>query len=168
MDYVSRLMLSLRRQCSKAPTWPWVRAFSYSPPIRGAERPHSPKRADRPGPTPQEILDHRKKMKEKFPDGWAPTRKLSREAMEGLRTMHAHNPELFTTSMLATRFKISPEAVRRILKSKWVPSREREAEMMARDREQRKQWIQSRIDEERKQQAAQDEDVDERDQLSFR
>lgn len=75
-------------------------------------------------PTAPEFLIHRARMKENFPEGWNPPRKISREAMEGIRHMHALNPELFTTASLAQRFKISPEAVRRILKSKWGPTRE--------------------------------------------
>lgn len=47
---------------------------------------------------------------------WAPGRKLSRAAMDGLRMLHAHDPEVFSTPVLANKFQISPEAVRRILK----------------------------------------------------
>jgi hypothetical protein len=38
--------------------------------------------------------------------------------------MHASDPERFTTPVLAENFKVSPEAIRRILKSKWQPSPE--------------------------------------------
>lgn len=83
-------------------------------------------------------------MKESFPDGWAPPRKLSREAMDGLRTLHAHDPEQFNLRMLSDKFKISPEAVRRILKSRWAPDEERRGEMMLKEREMRiarsKRW----------------------------
>ncbi|KAF8320441.1 hypothetical protein DL93DRAFT_2045601, partial [Clavulina sp. PMI_390] len=68
-----------------------------------------------------EIIAHKAAMKRSFPAGWNPPKKLSREAMEGLRALHGHDPETFTTAALATRFKISPEAVRRILRSKWKP-----------------------------------------------
>lgn len=47
--------------------------------------------------------------------------------------LHSHSPETFTTPVLAERFKISPEAVRRILKSRWVPNNERKEELRARD-----------------------------------
>lgn len=64
-------------------------------------------------------------MKERFPDGWNPPRKLSREAMDGLRQLHHVDPEKFNTPVLAERFKISPEAVRRILRTRWEPSKEK-------------------------------------------
>ncbi|KDQ07344.1 hypothetical protein BOTBODRAFT_90414, partial [Botryobasidium botryosum FD-172 SS1] len=65
---------------------------------------------------------HRIKMKKLYPDGWNPPKKLSREAMDGLRTLHAHDPVTFSTPVLAEKFKVSPEAVARILKSRWRPS----------------------------------------------
>ncbi|EDR08216.1 uncharacterized protein LACBIDRAFT_148118, partial [Laccaria bicolor S238N-H82] len=68
---------------------------------------------------------HRETIRKEFPGGWSPPRKLSREAMDGLRQLHHHDPEKFTTPLLAEKFRISPEAVRRILKSKWEPSREK-------------------------------------------
>jgi len=64
---------------------------------------------------------HRRALKQLFPNGWAPPRKVSRSAMDGIRELHRIDPEKFTTSILADRFRVSPEAVRRILKSKWVP-----------------------------------------------
>jgi hypothetical protein len=36
--------------------------------------------------------------------------------------MHAQFPDKYTTPMLAKEFKVSPEAIRRILKSKWRPT----------------------------------------------
>jgi hypothetical protein len=80
-------------------------------------------------------------MKEKFPDGWAPPRKVSRDAMDGLRQLRALDPETFTTEVLAERFKISPEAVRRILKSKWMPSKERKNELVKREKAAREQAV---------------------------
>lgn len=76
-------------------------------------------------PTPNEWKSHRVALKSTFPEGWSPPRKLSREAMDGLRDMHKLNPAKFSTPILADRFKISPEAVRRILKSKWEPPQEK-------------------------------------------
>ncbi|KAL5340754.1 hypothetical protein BJX70DRAFT_360294 [Aspergillus crustosus] len=72
-------------------------------------------------------------LKKKFPDGWSPTKKLSPDAIEGLRHLHSMAPDQFTTSVLAAEFKISPEAIRRILKSKWRAS---ETELESR----RKRW----------------------------
>ncbi|KAF8155618.1 hypothetical protein B0H34DRAFT_620136, partial [Crassisporium funariophilum] len=73
-------------------------------------------------PTPLEYKAHRETLRKEFPEGWAPPRKLSREAMDALRQLNRHDPEKFRTPVLAEKFKISPEAVRRILKSKWEPS----------------------------------------------
>ena len=78
---------------------------------------------------PQTIIAHKAAMKKSFPNGWNPPKKLSREAMEGLRTLRDHDPETFTTAILANRFKISPEAVRRILKSRWRPNAKRLVQM---------------------------------------
>lgn len=101
-------------------------------------------------PTPPEFVAHRTAMKENFPEGWAPPRKLSREAMDGLRTLHAHDPEQFSTPMLSDKFQISPEAVRRILKSRWVPNDERRGDMMLKEREMRIARSKQRREEEKK------------------
>lgn len=73
-------------------------------------------------------------VKDAHPGGWSPPKKLSREAMDGLRIMHAQNPDIFTTPILAEKFRISPEAVRRILKSKWEPTRERRQKLAMREK----------------------------------
>jgi hypothetical protein len=83
---------------------------------------------------PEEWKLHRAVLKESFPDGWSPPKRLSREAMDGLRIFHAQNPDIFTTPVLASKFRISPEAVRRILKSKWEPTRERRQKLAERER----------------------------------
>lgn len=62
---------------------------------------------------------HKIRMKEKFPEGWQPRKKLSPDAMDAIRTLHNQFPEQFTTSHLSEMFEVSPEAVRRILKSRW-------------------------------------------------
>ncbi len=73
-------------------------------------------------------------LKEKFGgQTWSPRKKLSPDAMEGVRQLHASQPDKFTTPVLAEHFKVSPEAVRRILKSNWRPS---ETE----DEERRQRW----------------------------
>ena len=61
-------------------------------------------------------------LEKKFPTGWNPQKKLSPDALDGIRQLHATAPERFTTSVLAEEFKVSPESIRRILKSKWKPS----------------------------------------------
>ncbi|KAL5363535.1 required for respiratory growth protein 9, mitochondrial [Aspergillus floccosus] len=63
-------------------------------------------------------------LKQKFREGWNPPKKLSPDALEGIRHLNAVAPERFTTPVLAEQFRVSPEAIRRILKSKWRASEE--------------------------------------------
>jgi hypothetical protein len=91
--------------------------------------------------TPREHAAHRTTIKKAFPEGWSPPRKLSRAAMDGLRELHAFDPKTFTTPILADKFRISPEAVRRILKSKWEPTREQRIRYTARERQERQRRI---------------------------
>jgi hypothetical protein len=63
-------------------------------------------------------------LKEKFKEGWNPRKRLSPDALAGIRAIHAQFPELYTTSVLAEKFEVSPEAIRRILKSRWTPKEE--------------------------------------------
>jgi hypothetical protein len=65
-------------------------------------------------------------LKEKFPEGWRPRKRLSPDALDGIRALHSQFPEQYTTEVLAENFEVSPEAIRRILKSKWTPSPEEE------------------------------------------
>jgi hypothetical protein len=95
-------------------------------------------------PTPAAARSHREKMKRSFPDGWSPPHKLSRQAMDGLRVLHAHDPETFSTPMLAERFRVSPEAVRRILRSKWEPSAEQRARLLRRELQEKQAWIEEK------------------------
>jgi hypothetical protein len=67
-------------------------------------------------------------LKEKFQEGWAPRKKLSPDALAGIRAIHAQFPEQYSTSALAEKFEVSPEVIRRILKSKWRPNAEEEIE----------------------------------------
>ncbi|KAL5051451.1 hypothetical protein BDW71DRAFT_171084 [Aspergillus fruticulosus] len=85
-------------------------------------------------------------LKRKFPAGWAPPKKLSPDAMEGIRHLHHTAPDRFTTAVLAEEFKVSPEAIRRILKSKWRPSGE-ELEVRRRRWEKRHDRIWSHLSE---------------------
>ena len=102
-------------------------------------------------PTPVQAKAHRAAMKKAYPDGWSPPRKLSRKAMSALRALHATDPETFTTPLLASQFRISPEAVRRILKSKWEPTKEERTRMVERERRYREEWVgQKRSEEMRK------------------
>ncbi|KAK4242117.1 hypothetical protein C8A03DRAFT_11672 [Achaetomium macrosporum] len=65
-------------------------------------------------------------LKKKFPGGWSPRKKLSPDALIGIRMLHKQFPEEYTTEVLAKKFEVSPEAIRRILKSKWTPDPEEE------------------------------------------
>lgn len=72
-------------------------------------------------------------LQKKFGEqGWRPRKKLSPDTMEGIRALHEQFPEKYTTPVLAEQFKVSPEAIRRILKSKWRPSPEKMQERRAR------------------------------------
>ncbi|MBW0571291.1 hypothetical protein O181_111006 [Austropuccinia psidii MF-1] len=66
-------------------------------------------------------LIQKEALKEIFPEGWNPPKKISRPAMKLLRTLHQTDPQQFSLPALSDKFKISPEAVRRILRSKWEP-----------------------------------------------
>ncbi|KAH9941601.1 uncharacterized protein BXZ73DRAFT_41862 [Epithele typhae] len=101
-------------------------------------------------PAAPEHRAHTRTMKERFPEGWAPPRKISREAMDALRELHRLDPEQFSTPSLASRFRISAEAVRRILKSKWEPSREQKIRMAQREKEGRERFFKARMEEEQK------------------
>lgn len=61
-------------------------------------------------------------LKRKFQGSqWNPPKKLSRQEMESIRVLRDQFPTM-SASDLASHFKISPEAVRRILKTKWRPN----------------------------------------------
>lgn len=64
--------------------------------------------------------------------------------MDGLRALHAHDPDTFSTPVLADKFRISPEAVRRILRGKWQPTQEQRARLLERERRYRQDHIRSK------------------------
>ncbi|EMR10625.1 hypothetical protein PNEG_01328 [Pneumocystis murina B123] len=70
-------------------------------------------------------------LKEKFPEGWNPFKKLSPDTLNQIRTLRQQNPK-YTASVLSEMYKVSPEAIRRILKSKWQPSFKEYADRFAR------------------------------------
>jgi len=74
----------------------------------------------------------REALKGKFPEGWRPRKRLSPDALDGIRALHTQFPEQYTTEVLARNFEVSPEAIRRILKSKWTPSPEEETKRQER------------------------------------
>lgn len=63
---------------------------------------------------------------------WNPTRKLTREQMDDVRLFYQQMPHLKTID-LANYFSILPEAIRRILKSKWAPSEEVQQQLKVRE-----------------------------------
>ncbi|KAJ2557458.1 Required for respiratory growth protein 9 mitochondrial [Coemansia sp. RSA 1933] len=68
------------------------------------------------------------KLKE---EGWNPEKKIATSSMEKIRLLNAEFPDVWTMQRLSKQFKVSQEAIRRILKSKFQPSethtKEREA-----------------------------------------
>ncbi|KAM3503163.1 hypothetical protein MY10362_004374 [Beauveria mimosiformis] len=71
-------------------------------------------------------------LKAKFPEGWRPHKRLSPDALAGIRALNAQFPEVYTTRTLAEKFAMSPEAIRRILKSKWTPTADEDEDRQAR------------------------------------
>lgn len=77
-------------------------------------------------------LKQKQALKQKFPEGWRPPKRLSPDALEGIRVLHKQFPEMYTTEALADKFEVSPEAIRRILKAKWEPTAEEEEDRQRR------------------------------------
>ncbi|PTB63864.1 hypothetical protein BBK36DRAFT_1125012 [Trichoderma citrinoviride] len=75
---------------------------------------------------------HKAALKEKFPEGWQPRKRLSPDALAGIRALNAQFPDVYTTAALADKFQVSSEAIRRILKSSWRPSADEEEERQQR------------------------------------
>lgn len=64
-------------------------------------------------------------LEQKFGEhGWQPRKRLSPDTLDGIRALHSSDPASYTTATLAEHFKVTPEAIRRILKSKWRPNPE--------------------------------------------
>ncbi|OAA79553.1 Neugrin-related protein [Akanthomyces lecanii RCEF 1005] len=80
----------------------------------------------------EEWMIQKEAAKAKFPDGWKPHKRLSPDALAGIRALNAQFPDVYTTQALAERFAVSPEAIRRILKSKWTPSSQEEEDRQGR------------------------------------
>lgn len=92
---------------------------------RGEDRPAREQRfmrdGDRPSNKPSWAAQ-KEALKKKFPDGWRPHKRLSPDALSGIRALNQQFPDMFTTEVLSQRFEMSPEAIRRILRTKWEPS----------------------------------------------
>lgn len=77
-------------------------------------------------------LKQKRALKQKFPEGWRPPKRLSPDALEGIRVLHKQFPDMYTTEALADKFEVSPEAIRRILRAKWEPTAEEEEDRQRR------------------------------------
>ncbi|KAI7907099.1 uncharacterized protein BX663DRAFT_548181 [Cokeromyces recurvatus] len=53
---------------------------------------------------------------------WLPKKRVSRETMEKIRSLARFQPEIYTVKQISTEFKLSFEAVKRILKSRYNPT----------------------------------------------
>ncbi|CAK7272023.1 Required for respiratory growth protein 9 mitochondrial [Sporothrix epigloea] len=81
---------------------------------------------------PEPWQAQKRALQTKFPEGWSPRKKLSPDALEGIRALHRQFPDTYTTATLARHFQVSPEAIRRILKSSWQASPEEEEDRQLR------------------------------------
>ncbi|KAI5791645.1 hypothetical protein DFH27DRAFT_569848 [Peziza echinospora] len=52
---------------------------------------------------------------------WCPPKRISPGTVMLIKSISRQSPNLFTAAELAAKFKITPEAVRKVLKSKWMP-----------------------------------------------
>lgn len=84
-------------------------------------------------------------LKSKF-ENWNPTKKLSRDEMDNVRLLKEKMPYLNNTD-IGNHFKISPEAVRRILRSRFTPKTERERQGLENRWMRRGERIQVQMDE---------------------
>lgn len=75
---------------------------------------------------------------------WNPTRKLLRQQMNDIRDLKTRAPELKTVQ-IADFFNINPESIRRILKSKWVPSEEERSLQEARANKRKMESLQRKL-----------------------
>lgn len=110
-----------------------TRENTTQPPEPGTTKPHiaqpiadNPKiRLSGPRRPLEEWQIQRAALKRKFADQpWSPRKKLSPDALDGIRALHDSDPQKYSTPVLAEQFQVSPEAIRRILSSKWRPSEE--------------------------------------------
>lgn len=77
----------------------------------------------RHSPPLQEWQVQKRALFEKFgSSGWSPRKRLAPDVLESIRALNLQSPEKYTTPVLAEQFEVSPEAIRRILKSKWRPN----------------------------------------------
>lgn len=111
---------------------PWERNKAADEKREGREAGKAEDDPQEPPPKRENWQSQKAALKEKFPEGWSPRKRLSPDALAGIRALHQQFPEEYTTEVLANKFEVSAEAVRRILKSKWEPMPEEEIERQER------------------------------------
>lgn len=85
-----------------------------------------------------EWLKQKEALAKKFKgERWNPNKKLSRVQMESVRLLKRQFPNM-NAGDLSQQFKVSPEAIRRILKSRWTPT-EKEAQRFEQRRLERRE-----------------------------
>lgn len=95
---------------------------NYNPPPNSPAKPHQK----------EGWRAQKEALKQKFPDGWAPRKRLSPDALAGIRALNAQFPDVYTTQALAAKFEMSAEAIRRILRTNWAPSADEEQDRQER------------------------------------
>ncbi|KAI9486596.1 MAG: hypothetical protein EXX96DRAFT_549663 [Benjaminiella poitrasii] len=55
---------------------------------------------------------------------WQPKKRVSRQTMEKIRTLANNQNDVYDIKRISSEFKLSHEAVRRILKSNYIPTSE--------------------------------------------
>jgi hypothetical protein len=126
------------------PTAPPIPAEAVSQPVLKGVMKRKPHSSDTPSDTPSDTQNkfarpptakrepwqvQKEALQKKFgSEGWNPRKKLSPDTIDGIRALNQQYPDKYPTPVLAEKFKVSAEAIRRILKSKWRPSPEGAAE----------------------------------------
>ncbi|OAG07115.1 required for respiratory growth protein 9, mitochondrial [Paraphaeosphaeria sporulosa] len=123
----SRFFSTARRQSQleKAPT-------NSAKPLESQKIPESSDAAEAEKERPAWMVEKEAVKRKLNGEAWNPRKKLSPDTMEGIRHLHKTQPTRFTTPVLAQHFQVSPEAIKRILKSKWRPSDEEQEDRIRR------------------------------------
>ena len=93
---------------------------------------HKARDGDKPEQEKPAWRIYKEKLQEKFPHRWMPRKRLSPDALVGIRALNAQFPDVYNSATLSQKFEVSPEHIRRILKSKWQPSVEEEQDRQER------------------------------------
>jgi hypothetical protein len=90
--------------------------------LKGKKPDGTEESAPKKKPKPEAWQLQKAALQKKFKEGWNPPKKVSPDNMDMIRHLHSTKPEEWTTPALSDAFKVSPEAIRRILRSKWQPT----------------------------------------------